>query len=247
MIEFESSAKTVDKAISNALETLKVNREDVDIRIVDAGGFFRKAKVILEVSDELAQKNPHLKQLDTLNKLEETSKESTPADNKEEVLVQRVVKAKPVKEVNINEKIKTFLDGFFKTLNLSYTFEAREDEKNLFVNLKGEKLVDVAGFHGDGIKALQYLLSVYVSKFARNNKRIILDINGFKEKRKQTVEDMAHRIAKRVLESGSATNLQPMNAYERMVFHNIIKEYPQLESHSEGIEPKRHLVVSKKQ
>lgn len=246
MIEFESSAKSVDKAIANALKTLNVNREDVDIRIIDAGGFFRNAKVILEIPEELADTNPHVKSLAKINNVQEEAV-NVPVKNKEAESVQRVVKTAPVKEVNIVEKVKEFLDGFFKTLNLSYSFEAKESEKELFINLKGEKLADVVGYHGEGLKALQYLLAVHVSKFVRGGKRIILDINGFKEKRKVTVEDMARRIAARVIETGTTTHLQPMNAYERLVFHNIIKEYSELESHSEGVEPKRHLVVSKKQ
>lgn len=221
MIEYESVGKTVEDAVNSALAALKLNREDVDIKILDPGGFFRNAKVVILVNEEINTNSELAKTILKQTKIEEP---------------------KAVSEV---EQIKKFLDNFFKILNQSYTFEAKEEGENIFINIKGDKLADLCGYHGEGIRALQYLLSVYLSKFTRH-KKIILDINDFKQKRRQTIEDMANRVVEKVLQTGNPVELQPMNAFERLVVHQIVSQHPELESKSQGEEPKRFLIISKK-
>ena len=253
MFEYESVAKTVDKAIEDGLLFLNLKEEDVDIKIIETGGFFKKAKVRLIVPKEIAKDNEEIIKIKKLKSLEEKvekqEQEKIVTENKqaekEQIKENNQTKTKE-KAVNQAEECKKFLYEFFETIKMQATVEIRETEDELFVDIKGENTAKLIGYHGESLSSLQYLLSVYCSKFSRHTKKIILDIDGFKEKRKETLEQLANRIATKVSETGRKTELEPMNAFERRVIHNVVQNYPNLQSYSKGFEPNRYLIIDLK-
>lgn len=246
MFEYESTAKTVDKAIEEGLLALNLREEDVDIKIIETGGFFKKAKVMLIVPDEVAETSEEIVKLKKLKFLEEkVIEQEKKTEIKKETKEKPTEKKVEAKEKSFNqvEICKSFLTDFLETAKTPASVEITETNEELFININGENLSKLIGYHGESLNSLQYLISVYCSKFSRHAKKIILDIDGFKEKRKETLEELANRIANKVIETGRKTELEPMNAFERRVIHNVIQNFPNLQSYSNGFEPNRYLII----
>ncbi|MDD4815744.1 MAG: KH domain-containing protein [Clostridia bacterium] len=241
MFEFESVAKSVDKAIEEGLLILNLKEEDVDIKIIETGGFFKKAKVLLIIPEEIANTNEEILKLRKLKELEQKVEKQ---ESRTEILsTKQETESIEPKEIKQAENCKQFLCDFFEEIKLEATVETKETENEIFVNINGENTSKLIGYHGESLNSLQYVLSVYCSKFSRHTKKIILDIDGFKEKRKDTLEQLANRIAIKVSETGKKTELEPMNAFERRVIHNVVQNYSNLQSYSKGDEPNRFLVI----
>ena len=245
MFEFESVAKTVDRAIEEGLSTLNLHREDVDIKIIETGGFLKKAKVLLIVPEEIACSNEEIKKLKKIKNIEEKALNQVIEDAVEVNQVNLSSNKEKTKEraFNQSEECKNFLEDFLTTIKVEANIDISETEENIFISINGDNLSKLIGYHGDSLNSLQYLTSVYCSKFSRHAKKVILDIDGFKEKRKETLEELANRIANKVISSGKRNELEPMNAFERRIIHNVIQNYPELKSFSNGTEPNRYLII----
>ena len=122
-----------------------------------------------------------------------------------------------------------------------------ENESEIFYEIQGEKVSSLIGFRGDCLNSIQYLISLINSKNNRHSKKVRLDIDGFKDKRKASLEALAERIAKKVLKTRHSSKLEPMTAYERRIIHTVIQNYEELTSYSTGEEPNRYLTIAIKE
>ena len=256
MIECEATGRNIEQAITNALYELKALREDVDIKILEQGGLFKKAKVYVKISDDALDKYVKPKQnlTDIENKDDEEIKE-TPIDNSSEETenidnVQEnleeenaVKEVKTVKNIDELEKGKNFLIGLLKVINNDSKVFSEENSDEIVYEIQGENASNLIGYRGESLNAIQYLVSIINSKGNRHSKRVKVDIGGFKEKRKESLEALANRIAKKVLKTSHQTKLEPMTAYERRIIHTVIQNYPELTSFSTGEEPHRFLTI----
>lgn len=259
--ECEATGKNIEQAITNALFELKALREDVDIKILDQGGFFRKAKVFVKISEDALEKYNKIKKLAE----EEKRKTETKVEDKKE---NEVVKAEEVKEeatsfatqeTKVEEKEsskqvidesargKQFLEGLLEVLDNDSKVLVEEKEDEIFYEIKGEDAHKLIGYRGDCLNSIQYLISLVNSKNNRHSKKVRLDIDNFKDKRKESLEALAGRMAKKVLKTRHSARLEPMTAYERRIIHTIIQTYPELTSYSTGEEPNRYLTITIKQ
>ena len=256
MIECEATGRNIEQAITNALYELKALREDVDIKILEQGGLFKKAKVYVKISDDALDKYVKPKQnlTDIENKDDEEIKE-TPIDNSSEETenidnVQEnleeenaVKEVKTVKNIDELEKGKNFLIGLLEVINNHSKVFSEENSDEIVYEIQGENASNLIGYRGESLNAIQYLVSIINSKGNRHSKRVKVDIGGFKEKRKESLEALANRIAKKVLKTSHQTKLEPMTAYERRIIHTVIQNYPELTSFSTGEEPHRFLTI----
>ncbi len=256
MIECEATGRNIEQAITNALYELKALREDVDIKILEQGGLFKKAKVYVKISDDALDKYVKPKQnlTDIENKDDEEIKE-TPIDNSSEETenidnVQEnleeenaVKEVKTVKNIDELEKGKNFLIGLLEVINNDSKVFSEENSDEIVYEIQGENASNLIGYRGESLNAIQYLVSIINSKGNRHSKRVKVDIGGFKEKRKESLEALANRIAKKVLKTSHQTKLEPMTAYERRIIHTVIQNYPELTSFSTGEEPHRFLTI----
>lgn len=259
--ECEATGKNIEQAITNALFELKALREDVDIKILDQGGFFRKAKVFVKISEDALEKYNKIKKLAE----EEKRKTETKVEDKKE---NEVAKAEEVKEeatssttqeTKVEEKApskqvldesargKQFLEGLLEVLDNDSKVLVEEKEDEIFYEIKGEDAHKLIGYRGDCLNSIQYLISLVNSKNNRHSKKVRLDIDNFKDKRKESLEALAGRMAKKVLKTRHSARLEPMTAYERRIIHTIIQTYPELTSYSTGEEPNRYLTITIKQ
>ncbi|MBP0976638.1 MAG: protein jag [Oscillospiraceae bacterium] len=123
-----------------------------------------------------------------------------------------------------------------------YTYEETED--GVIINLNSDDTSFIIGRRGENLDAIQYLASMFCNRIDDEYYRVVLDSNGYREKRKKTLEDLAKKIAKNVLRSGRSTVLEPMNPYERRIIHSMISEIEGVSSRSVGEEPYRKIIIS---
>lgn len=236
----EATGKSVEQAIQNAILELKVPREDVDIKIIDQGGLFRKAKVQVSISADCLEKYEEREEKRKVQEIEEVQQkeEKVVLEEDEKQQQEKIEKQKEDKE-----HLVEFLQGVLNSLNNNSVVEIKETENELFAFIKGENSGNLIGYRGDGINALQYLATVYVSKFNRHSKKIRLDIQDYRARREETLIALAERIARKVQKTKHSCKLEPMTANERRIIHTTIQNFENLSTFSKGEEPNRYLTV----
>ncbi len=144
-------------------------------------------------------------------------------------------------------KIKTarqFLTDILHALNLKdFTIEARRCDNSIVLNIRGDKLGAVIGRRGENLDALQYLTILASNRAEESFCRIAIDCNGYRDKRKETLENLAKRTSAKVIKQGRKIALEPMNPYERRIIHGCVAAIEGVSSHSTGVEPYRKVVI----
>lgn len=147
-----------------------------------------------------------------------------------------------------SEKVKNaqkYLDKVLGTLGLeNYTISTVRVEDTVVLDIVGEKLGVIIGRRGETLDALQYLTILASNKAENSYCRIAVDCNGYRAKRKETLEALAVKTAHRVLKQGRRVTLEPMNPYERRIIHSKVAEIEGVFSNSIGEEPFRKVVIS---
>ena len=228
-----SQGKTTNEAIENGLKELKVLKNMVEIKVLEEEkrSFYnilapRVVKVELTVKEENIEKD---KKID--NKKENKDKsERKINENKEEIN-------------NAVELINQFLSKFLKE-NIKFNVEVKEYD--IYVDITGEELNYLIGYRGENINAFQTVLSAIANKKSTAKIRVYLDIEGYREKRIKTLEDLAEKLARTVIRTGKSITLEPMTAYERKIIHTKLQTHNKVKTFSKGEEPYRKVVITLK-
>lgn len=241
MKELEIVAKNVETAIQQGLLQLGLEREDVTIRIKDAGGMFKKAKVVLEYEDKTAPV------------VEETVEEVKPVVEEitaEPVAPKKVEKQEKVKKEKTysterNQLLEDFLteyiEGLCKRVGTTYEVEYSYTPNGLLVNLLGSEMGKLIGYRGEGMSSLQHILNSLASK-QEFDTHIILDIEGYKARREQALINLAKKTANKALISHKNIAIEPMNSYERRIIHSAVAGMDGITTESTGEGKNRHVV-----
>ena len=234
-MQLEATGKSVEIAIQNGLLECGMKRDEVTVKVVDEGGLFKKAKVVLTWGEEV--------------KVEEIAEENvetvaTEVEAKEEVEAEEVVEKKKriVDSTRIQEKGTEFLLGLAKILDENATCDVSVNENEVSFSLKGEKLGKLIGYHGENLQALQILLSGIKTR-GEGALRLFLDVDGYKASRNQSIVELANRTADQAVKIERNIHLDPMNAYERRIIHTTLQEREDVTTESTGEGEKRHVVV----
>lgn len=118
------------------------------------------------------------------------------------------------------------------------------DEGELILDVNGGDLAVLIGRHGRTLDALQMILSSLLSSKLKFHYPVVVDIEGYKNRRKQKIQSLARSSAERAKRQGGRVSLPPMNAYERRLVHIALVDDEEVTTHSEGEEPNRHVVVT---
>ena len=221
-----AEGKTSTEAIEKGLKELKCRKEDVDIKIIeneDKRSFFsilepRVVKVELTLKESKEKEHFHEKEF------------KEPSDD----------------EVNnCKENLEKFLNDFSKTVN-NLSFNCEIKDKNIYVELSGEKASELIGYRGETINAMQTLLNAIGNRNNQNRVKVILDIANYKEKREETLRELARKLEKTVKRNGKKIILEPMNSYERKIIHTELQDSKYVTTYSIGGEPRRKVVIDKK-
>lgn len=138
------------------------------------------------------------------------------------------------------------LSGVFGAMDLpvDITMEYEPEDDVLAINFDGEDMGILIGKRGQTLDSLQYLTSLVVNRVSTQFVRVKLDTEDYRKRRKETLENLANNIARKVKKTGHPVSLEPMNPYERRIIHSCLQGNRYVETYSEGTEPYRHVVIS---
>lgn len=152
------------------------------------------------------------------------------------------------KLLNSRERAEEFLEKVFDAMQISVNVNITEhtDERIMNIDLSGEDMGVLIGKRGQTLDSLQYLVSLVVNKNAEEYIRVKVDTENYRERRKETLENLAKNIAYKVKRNKRPVSLEPMNPYERRIIHSTLQNDKYVTTHSEGDEPFRRVVVTLK-
>ena len=141
-----------------------------------------------------------------------------------------------------------YLTGLFNEMGVDAAVGAlvTTDDTNIRLRITGKDTSVLIGRRGETLDALQYLTGLVVNKNADEYIRVMLDAENYRQKRQQTLEALARRLASKVAGTGRSVHLEPMNPYERRILHAALQDDPRVETCSEGMDQDRHVVIRKK-
>lgn len=152
----------------------------------------------------------------------------------------------PVVEPSREETAKQYLDDILAAMGLkdiAYTIKEEEGD-NVTFTFEGEDIGVLIGHHGETLDALQYLVGLASNRRKEGTYcRITLDGGSYREKRAETLQELARKIGEKVKRTGRSQMLEPMNPYERRIIHAVISEIPGVYSKSKGEDPNRRVII----
>lgn len=226
--------KTTNEAIENGLKELHLSKKDVEIKVLEneeKRSFFsilapRIVKVEITVKEDISE-----------NKAKDMKKE----EKKEKKKVEQEDGKKAI------ENVKGFLDVFLpKVSSEKLEYELFLDDYYLNIDIKGEDTGFLIGYRGETLNSLQIILSSIASRGLQDKIRVVLNISGYREKRRKALEQLADRISRMVIKNRKSYTLEPMTAYERKIIHEKLQNHPKVKTTSVGEEPYRKIVISLK-
>ena len=225
------SAKNVEKAIEQGLAELGKSQEEVDIKILDEGGFFRKAKVELSYDDGVEEQSA-------------SQKEEKPARTKKEKKVkEETIQLTENKEKTLEEFCVDFLTKLCEKMNVKAEISFVKVENGITFNASGEDVSPLIGKHGETLNAIQELLSNVARNAGYKGERVYFDVENYKNRREISLISLGERMAEKAKKIGKPIKLESMSAYERKIIHTALSNIEGVTTHSEGEEPNRYLVI----
>lgn len=270
------TAKTIEAAVAEGLEKLGISREEAVVHVVEQPssglfGLIHKKMAVVDISapdEEIPEETPvdapkeakaeepaeEVKEETPVEatKAEEKPAEETPAEEKAEAPAEEKKAEReeptfdPEEQKKVAEEAKTFLAGVFAGMHLAVTMECRMTEERIMINLVGDGLGILIGKHGQTLDALQYLTNLAAGKSFRHHYFILLDVENYRERRQDTLEALARRLAGKVKRTGEEIRLEPMAAGERRIIHLALQDDHAVSTDSEGEAPYRYVVIRPK-
>lgn len=255
----EKWGQSVEEATNLALRDLKLSLDEVDVTILEepSKGFLGLGKKLALVRVEKKSAKAEVKETPVVAKTAKA--EVKPTEEKievkkearlEEKVVEKTVVKKTPKDENLTEVTEhaalVFLEETTKKMGLELEFKAQENKENIYIDISGKDAGTIIGKRGQTLDAIQYLTSLVVNKRKEGYQRVILDAENYRDKREKTLEQLAERLAGKVVKTRRSVRLEPMNPYERMVIHATLQDDPKVSTKSEGDEPYRRVVIELK-
>lgn len=147
----------------------------------------------------------------------------------------------------MNPKVKLALDyitSILRAIDIDAEYRVYQNETGAVINIESNNNGTIIGRRGETLDSIQYLCSIIANKGDKDYFRITIDCLGYRNKRKETLEQLAGKVAKSVLRTGRSQPLEPMNPYERRVIHSAISAIEGVSSRSVGEEPYRKIIIS---
>jgi spoIIIJ-associated protein len=142
------------------------------------------------------------------------------------------------------EEAKKFLIQVTEKMGAPVEVEIKRDGKQVLFVLTGEKIALLIGKRGQTLNSLQYLTQLVINRFSNQYLTVILDAEDYRNRRNETLIQLAHRLAQKALKSGKDVALEPMPSYERKVIHTALSENKRVKTYSDGTDPHRYIVIS---
>lgn len=259
-MQIEKTAKTVNIAIDEALKELDTTIDNIDYTVLQEpskgflGIFSKPAKVIIKLKEQ--SKKEEVKEVKSNNTEQSFEK---PVEKKiPKMVLQDEFKRKSKNEETEQKEHKTinqnapkiaeeFLKEVFEKMKIDININVKIENKNqLMINLDGKDIGVIIGKRGQTLDSLQYLVNLIINKGEFSYISVSIDTEDYRERRKQTLENLAVNLAKKVKKINRSVSLEPMNPYERRIIHSKLQNDKTVKTYSEGEEPFRYIVIAPK-
>ena len=252
----EKTAKTVEEAVAAALSELNITAEEAVIEVLEEGkkglfGFFGKdAKVRVTAKEVVVEETVVETVVEEAAPVVETVVE-TEVKEEAPVATEERVAREPKKFVVSDEsvaKAREFLQKVFNAMKIDVVMEkfVNKNDGTVTFKLHGADMGILIGKHGQTLDSLQYLTNLVANKNSAERVRVIIDVEDYRDRRIETLNRLAYRLADKVKRSGERVALEPMNPHERKIIHMALQNDRRVTTLSEGDEPYRHVVIELK-
>ncbi|MBD5452470.1 MAG: protein jag [Lachnospiraceae bacterium] len=234
-IEFKGATK--NDAITAACTHFSIPSSKLDYEVIEEGkaGF-------LGIGSKPAVIKARIKEE---SEIVEEKSESVNIITEDPVIASVKEAAEKIEDIDVEAIAKKFLEDVFKAMNLTVNMDIKYNDslRNLDVELSGDEMGVLIGKRGQTLDSLQYLISLVVNKGTNEYVRVKVDTENYRERRKETLENLAKNISYKVKRTRRSVSLEPMNPYERRIIHSALQNDKYVTTHSEGEEPFRRVVV----
>lgn len=193
--------KTVEEAVEEGLKELGVEKEKVEIKVLE-----EPKKGFLGLNAKKAEVEITVKKTD-------------------------------------GERTKEFLEGLLPLMNVNAECELIEEGEKIVVNLTADRSQSLIGYRGETLDALQTLAGAVANIGRDDYRRVVVDCEQYREKREETLKNLALKLAEKAVRNGRKLILEPMAPYERRIIHSALSENKDVKTQSEGKEPRRYVVI----
>ena len=252
----EFKAKNVDKAIEKASAELKMPKDEIEYDVLSYGssGIFglsgtKKAKIRVKLPEESLVDEPQeqiaeMNDMDTAPQGPDASGQSEATDD-EDGIVKENVEDRALESLS-HDSVETgrlILQRIVDTITADANISVEQDEERLCYKVNGGNAGILIGKRGQTLDAIQTIVEKVVNKSNQHRIRVLVDIEGYLETRKENLESMAIRLAEKSKKIGKPISLGQMNAYDRRIVHIALKDFPEVITRSRGEGRLRKLVI----
>jgi spoIIIJ-associated protein len=142
------------------------------------------------------------------------------------------------------EEAEKFLKSVIEKMGVQAEIQKVEVDKNVEFILSGEQIALLIGKHGQTLNSLQLLTQLVANRYSENYINIAIDAENYRARRKETLTQLAKRLAEKAIKTGKEVELEPLPAYERKIIHAALADYEGIKTYSVGTEPHRYIVIS---
>lgn len=234
-IEFKG--KTKNDAITEACRHFSIPSDRLDYEVLDEG----KAG-ILGIGAKPAVIRARVKEESKEEAIEPVKLSETP------IIASVKAAAADMGDVDVEAVSKKFLSDVFAAMGIAVEISAKYNDslRSLEVELSGDEMGVLIGKRGQTLDSLQYLISLVINKGTTEYIKVKVDTENYRQRRKETLENLAKNISYKVKRTRRPVSLEPMNPYERRIIHSALQNDRYVTTHSEGDEPFRRVVVTPK-
>ncbi|GKW46164.1 RNA-binding cell elongation regulator Jag/EloR [Planococcus sp. NCCP-2050] len=239
MKQITQTGTTVENAISEALKKLQATREEVNIRIIqeEKKGFFGFGAKPAEVEVEV-------KEIEAAPVEEAAFEQKSPVAEPEAILEELAEEAPAATNERAIQETKDYLQAIAKGMTIEdLTITHSQKGKQIRFYLESEKVAMLIGKRGNTLNSLQQLAQLVANKYSNQFMMVELDAENYRERRQETLEQLADRMADKAIRTGGRVQFEPMPSYERKVIHQALSRRTDIDTYSEGKDPNRYLVI----
>ena len=269
MKSYESTGKTIEDAVENGLRIMNLTKADVDIKILNKGNWFSKAKVLITVNDNFIEnleeneektEKTQENQLNLAKNLQNSNEEKFVEESSfashrilegqknQENITKEQPKHLYTKQINQNgiQSAIKFLNGLFEKMNIEAEIETIDEEMNTILEVRTNQASILIGKHGDTMYAIQNILNIFLNsnKYEEDNlKKILIDVENYRQKQDEKIIEKAKMAIETCIQKAKPVSLDYMNAYERHLVHELVLQDGRVLSESFGKEPRRFVKI----
>ncbi len=255
-VSLEFKAKNVEKAVEKASEELNLPKKELKYEVLSYGssGIFglsggKKAKIRIQLPEDALplESKPEISELASIPS--DGVEDSEPSDELnlgadyaagKENLEDGQIYSFPEDPVDMGRNV---LQRIVDSITTDAQISVEEDSERIFFNVNGGNAGVLIGKRGQTLDAIQSIIEKVINKRRKNRTRVLVDIEGYLETRKENLEKLAMRLAEKSKRISKPISLGQMNAYDRRIVHIALEDNPDVQTRSRGEGPLRKLVI----